>query len=116
MQTYNELRYENITVDKSLRYLSKHAEYLSLTFLLQLYFENKAEPWWQNSLLYEILHSACEISINQTVISILWYNIFYGCVFCCVFSVTQALFKFQYSKFFKASVNSKLVFCAIYFG
>ena len=41
--TYSELRYKNITEDKSFSYLTKHAEYLTLTFLIQFWFENKTE-------------------------------------------------------------------------
>ena len=40
---YSELRYKNITEDKSFSYLTKHAEYLTLTFLIQFWFENKTE-------------------------------------------------------------------------
>ena len=36
----SELRYKNITEDKSFSYLTKHVEYLTLTFLIQFWLEN----------------------------------------------------------------------------
>ena len=33
LRTYSELRYKNITEDKSFSYLTKHAEYQTLTFI-----------------------------------------------------------------------------------
>ena len=39
----SELRYKNITEDKNFSYLTKHAEYITLTFRIQSWFENKTK-------------------------------------------------------------------------